>query len=157
MVSDLYNGAILKAAADIPPASRLENPQASAVKVSRICGSEVSVDLDLDDKRVVSRFAMEAKACALGQASASIVARNIIGASAEGLYALRDQMRAMLKSDGSPPEDARGADLAALQAIREYPQRHASTLLIFEAVVACLDKLAAPSNGALIGEDAPIT
>ncbi len=140
MVSDLYSGVILKAAADIPPAARLENPQVSAEKVSRICGSEVVVDLDLQDG-MVSRFAMEAKACALGQASASIVARNIIGASVEELYDLHDQMRAMLKEGGPPPGGERWKDLAALESIRDYPQRHASTLLIFAAVAACLDQL----------------
>ncbi len=140
MLSELYTGGVLDAAAAIPPARRLDAPDASATKVSRVCGSEVTVDLVVKDGHVAD-FGMEAKACALGQASASIVARNIIGAEAEELYSLRDQMRAMLKENGGPPTGERWSDLAMLQPIREYPQRHASTLLVFEAVCACLDRL----------------
>ncbi len=140
MLSELYTGGVLDAAAAIPPAHRLASPDASATKSSRVCGSEVSVDLKMEGPRV-AEFGMEAKACALGQASASILARNIVGASAEELYAVRNQMRAMLKEEGAPPEGARWADLAMLEPIRDYPQRHASTLLVFEAVCACLDQL----------------
>lgn len=140
MISDLYSGGILDAAADIPPVQRLEAPQATATKVSRVCGSEVTVDLSVSDG-VVTAFGMEAKACALGQASASIVARNIIGATVQELYDLCDQMRAMLKDGGSAPSSDRWGDLATLLPIRDYPQRHASTLLIFEAVCACLDQI----------------
>ncbi|WP_411817134.1 iron-sulfur cluster assembly scaffold protein [Hyphococcus sp. DH-69] len=140
MISDLYSGGILDAAADIPAAQRLPAPQATATKVSRICGSEVTVDLSVKDGRV-SEFGMEAKACALGQAAASIVARNIIGAQTAELYEIRDQMRAMLKEGGSPPKSERWTDLAMLEPIRDYPQRHASTMLVFEAVCDCLDQL----------------
>jgi len=140
MISDLYSDKLLEAAAAIPPARRLSDAHASAKKVSRVCGSEVEVDIKLEDG-VVADFGMEAHACALGQASASIVARNIIGARADELYVLRDQMRAMLKEAGPAPSGERWADLAALRAIRDFPQRHASTLLVFEAVVDCLDQL----------------
>ena len=131
---------MLDAAAAIPPARRLAAPDATATKVSRVCGSEVTVDIVMKDG-AVAEFGMEAKACALGQASASIVARNIVGARAEELYALRDQMRAMLKEGGPAPSGERWAELAMLAPIRDYPQRHASTLLVFEAVCACLDEL----------------
>jgi len=140
MISDLYTGGILDAAAAIPAAQRLENPQATAKKISRVCGSEVEVDLSLEGG-LVSAFGMTARACALGQASASIVARNIIGASPQELYALCDQMRKMLKEEGAPPTGERWKDLSLLVSIRDYPQRHASTMLIFEAVCACLDQL----------------
>ncbi|WDI33171.1 iron-sulfur cluster assembly scaffold protein [Hyphococcus flavus] len=141
MLSELYTNDLLDAAAAIPPARRLENPQASATKVSRVCGSEVTVDLSLENG-AVSQIGMEARACALGQASASILARNIIGVTPDELYALRDQMRAMLKGDGKPPIGERWLDLAMLQPIRDYPQRHTSTLLVFEAVCDCLDQIA---------------
>lgn len=140
MLSELYTGGVLDAAAAIPPARRLAAPDATATKVSRVCGSEVTVDIVMKDG-AVAEFGMEAKACALGQASASIVARNIVGARAEELYALRDQMRAMLKEGGPAPSGERWAELAMLAPIRDYPQRHASTLLVFEAVCACLDEL----------------
>jgi NifU-like protein involved in Fe-S cluster formation len=140
MISELYSGAILDAAAAIPPARRLKAPQASAKKVSRVCGSEVEVDLVMEDG-LVADFGMEARACALGQAAASILARNIIGARPEDLYELRHAMRAMLKKNGPPPSGVRWAALAALAPVRDYPQRHASTLLGFEAVCDCLDQL----------------
>ncbi|MEO1135021.1 MAG: iron-sulfur cluster assembly scaffold protein [Pseudomonadota bacterium] len=142
MLSDLYTGGVLDAAAAIPPARRLDAPDASATKVSRVCGSEVTVDMTLKDG-LVADFGMEARACALGQASASIVARNIVGAAPQELYRLRDDMRAMLKEGGKPPPGARWRELKMLEPIRDYPQRHASTLLVFEAVCACLDSLGA--------------
>lgn len=151
MLSDLYSEKILDAAAAIPPARRLTAPDARATKTSRVCGSEVAVDLVMRDG-VVADFGMEAKACALGQASASIVARNIVGSGPEELYALRDAMRAMLKEGGAPPAGARWRDLGALVAIRDYPQRHASTLLVFEAVCAALDALGLRRNGAVTQE-----
>ncbi len=113
--------------------------------MSRVCGSEVEVDLKLKDGKVVE-FGMEARACALGQAAASIVARNIIGASVPELYRLRDEMRAMLKDGAPPPSGERWKDLAVLEPVRDYPQRHASTMLIFEAVVACLDEIGARTS-----------
>jgi len=140
MISELYSGSVLDAAAAIPPARRLDTPDSSATKASRVCGSEVTVDLVMKDG-VVADFGMEAKACALGQASASILARNIVGTEADELYRLRDEMRAMLKDGAPPPSGARWRDLALLAPIRDYPQRHASTLLVFEAVCACLDSL----------------
>ncbi len=139
MISDLYSGGILDAAAAIPALRRLANPQATAKRVSRVCGSEVEVDLILDND-VVAEFGMAARACALGQAAASIVGRNIIGANVVELYQLRDEIRAMLKENGPPPSGARWGELAMLEAIRDYPQRHASTMLIFEAVCDCLDQ-----------------
>lgn len=148
MLSDLYSEKILEAAAAIPPARRLAAPDASATRVSRVCGSVVSVDLVMSDGRVAD-FGIEAKACALGQASASIVARNIVGVSPEELYRLRDEMRAMLKEGGPAPNGARWKDLESLISIRDYPQRHASTMLIFEAVCACLDSLQLRPNGAI--------
>lgn len=146
MIGELYSDRILEAAAAIPPARRLSAPDASVKKVSRVCGSEVEVDLKLADGRVAD-FGMEARACALGQAAASIVARNIIGASPAELYRLRDEMRAMLKEGGPPPIGERWTDLAALQPIRDYPQRHASTLLVFDAVAASLDQITVRQAG----------
>lgn len=140
MLSDLYSGPILDAASAIPAATRLDAPDATAKKISRVCGSEVEVDLRMNDG-VVADFGMTARACALGQASASIVARNIIGAGAAELLRLRDEMRAMLKENGLPPAGERWRDLAGLEPISNYPQRHASTMLVFEAVADCLSQL----------------
>lgn len=141
MIGAIYTDRILDAAGSIPAAKRLAAPDASAKKVSRVCGSEVEVDLILKDGKV-AEFGMEARACALGQAAASIVARNIVGATAAELYRLRDEMRAMLKEGGPPPSGDRWKELTALVPVRDYPQRHASTMLVFEAVAACLDEIA---------------
>ncbi|MCI5048469.1 MAG: iron-sulfur cluster assembly scaffold protein [Aquisalinus sp.] len=140
MLAKVYSNALLEAAGNIPEAGRLESPQATATKVSRVCGSEVTVDLNLSEGKI-TEFAVEAKACALGQAAASLVARHIIGATALELRALRDEMLSMLKEEGPPPTAARWAELEKLEPIRDYPARHASTMLVFEAVVACLDQL----------------
>lgn len=137
MLNDLYSERILSSAAAIPPARHLPSPDASARKVSRVCGSEVVVDLVIRDG-VIADFGLEAKACALGQASASVVARNIIGESPLEMFRLRRVMHAMLKDQGPAPAGERWRDLEMLTAIRDYPQRHASTMLVFEAVCAAL-------------------
>jgi NifU-like protein involved in Fe-S cluster formation len=130
MINDIYNQRILELAGNIPRLGRLANPDASAKAHSRLCGSTV-VD-----------FAHDVKACALGQASSSLMARHIIGATAEELDALRDSMTLMLKANGPPP-DGKWADFAVLEAVRDYKARHASTLLTFDAVVDALGQIAA--------------
>ncbi|HQF30251.1 MAG TPA: iron-sulfur cluster assembly scaffold protein, partial [Hyphomicrobiales bacterium] len=112
MLDAIYNKKILEFAGNIPRLGRLEAPDASATAHSRLCGSTVTVDLKLEDDTVVD-FAHDVKACALGQASSSIMARHIVGASADELRAVRETMRKMLKENGPPPE-GRFADLAFL-------------------------------------------
>jgi NifU-like protein involved in Fe-S cluster formation len=140
-LSDLYSEKILELAANIPAMPRLANPDASARKVSRVCGSTIEVDLKLDGGRVVA-YGQDISACALGQTSAAVVARNIVGSSPDELRQLRTQMHAMLKADGPPPTGDRWSDLAYLEPVREYAPRHASTLLVFDAVVDALDAIA---------------
>lgn len=139
MMNEIYNRKILELAADIPLLGRLDHPQASATKHSKLCGSTVTVDLDMDEGRVV-RFAHEVKACALGQASSSIMARHIIGATADELRQLRDRVRAMLKDNGPPPGPP-WEDVVVLEPVRDYKARHASTMLTFEAVVEAVDAI----------------
>ncbi len=141
MISDIYNQRILELAGNIPRLGRLANPDASAKAHSRLCGSTVVIDLCVKDGRVVD-FAHDVKACALGQASSSLMARHIIGATAEELDALRDRVTRMLKANGSPP-DGKWADFAVLEPVRDYKARHASTLLTFDAVVDALGQIAA--------------
>lgn len=138
-LTDLYSDEILKFAGNLPLTERLAHPQATARRVSRVCGSVVEVDLSLEGGRV-SEYAHEVNACALGQTAAAIVARDIVGATPDELRALRDTMEAMLKR-GGPPPTGRWADLKLLQPVRDYPPRHTSTLLVFEAVVDCLDQI----------------
>jgi NifU-like protein involved in Fe-S cluster formation len=136
MIDDLYSARILKAAANMPRAGRLAHPDASAEKISKLCGSRVLVDVVLKDGRVAD-YAQEVKACALGQAAAAILGEHVIGASVEEIESARDALHAMLKKGGPPPE-GRFADLAMLAPVKDYPPRHASTMLAFEATLdAC--------------------
>lgn len=138
MLDDIYNRRILELAADIPRLGRLAQPDASATAHSRLCGSTVTVDLVTDGERVTD-FAHEVKACALGQASSSVMGRHVVGSTFEELRALREEMRSMLK-EGGPPPAGRWAELSALEPVREFKARHASTMLTFDAVVEALDK-----------------
>lgn len=138
-LSDLYSESILEIAANPPPAVRLADPDASARKVSRICGSVIEVDLRVRDGVIVA-YGHDVSACALGQTSAAIVAREIVGTPAEEFRALRAAMIDMLKADGPPPT-GKWADLRYLEPVRDYKPRHASTLLVFDAVVEALDRV----------------
>jgi NifU-like protein involved in Fe-S cluster formation len=135
-LSEIYNQRILELAANIPVAPRLEKPDATATAHSKLCGSTVAVDIALTGDRVAS-FGQTVKACLLGQAAASVMGRNIIGSSVQELRDVAAAMRSMLKADGPAP-GGRWADLAVLQPVRDYKARHASTLLVFDAVEKAL-------------------
>ena len=139
MLNDIYNRRILELAGEIPRLGRLDQPDATATAHSKLCGSTVTIDLKLDGGKVAD-FAHDVKACALGQASSSIMARNVVGATPEELRALREDMRRMLKENGAPPA-GKWADCAVLEPVRDYKARHASTLLTFDAVVSALDQI----------------
>ena len=146
MLNDIYNRRILELAGNIPRIGRLAAPDASATAHSKLCGSTVTIDLAMHDGRV-SDFAHDVKACALGQASSSIMARNIIGSTPQELRVLRDEVRRMLKENGAPP-NGRWADIEVLEPVRDYRARHASTLLTFDAVVDALGQIEAKAVGA---------
>ena len=141
MIDDIYNTKILEFAGNIPRLGRLDAPDASATAHSRLCGSTVTVDVRMDGD-VVSDFGHVVKACALGQASSSILARHVIGAHKDEVRAIRDSVRRMLKENGPPPE-GRFADARYLEPVRDYKARHASTLLTFDAVVQAIDEIEA--------------
>jgi NifU-like protein involved in Fe-S cluster formation len=141
MIDDIYNAKILEFAGNISRIGRLENPDASARAHSRLCGSTVTVDLKMARGQVVD-FAHDVKACALGQASSSIMAQNVIGSTATELRELRRVMHRMLKENGPPP-GGRWADLKYLEPVRDYRARHASTLLTFDAVVDAVNQIQA--------------
>lgn len=145
MLNDLYSEALLDAAASVPPRGMLEDADATARRHSRVCGSEVTVSLKMAEG-VVSDVGLDVKACALGQASSGMVAKAIRGASPEELRRVHDEMWAMLRDDGPPPTGERWAELAKLEPIKEYPARHKSTMLVFEAIVACLDEMDSTSG-----------
>jgi NifU-like protein involved in Fe-S cluster formation len=142
MLSDVYNRKILELAGTIPRLGRLSEPDASATAHSKLCGSTVTVDLKMDGDTVTD-FAHEVKACALGQASSSIMARNVIGATAGELRKLREDVRKMLKENGAPPAEGKWSDIAVLEPVRDYKARHASTMLTFDAVVDAIGQIEA--------------
>src|SRR5215207_4421950 len=139
MLNDVYNRRILELAGNIPRLGRLPAPDASATAHSKLCGSTVTIDLKMDGDTVTD-FAHDVKACALGQASSSIMARHVVGARAAELRDLRDNVRRMLKENGAPPS-GKWADIAVLEPVRDYKARHASTLLTFDAVVSAIDQI----------------
>jgi NifU-like protein involved in Fe-S cluster formation len=135
---DLYHPRIFELASDIQHIGALATPDARVTKVSKVCGSTFTVDVVME-KDVVADFAMEVEACALGQASAAVLAANIIGAHRDDVIAARDALKAMLKENGPPPV-GRFWELRHLEGVRDYPQRHTSTLLAFEAAVAAIEQ-----------------
>lgn len=138
-MTDAYSNAVLQLAADIPHVGRLDAPDASVRRVSRICGSALTLDVKLDKDGRIADLGLELEACALGQASASVFAANAMGADAAEVEAGRDQLKAMLQ-DGAPPPAGRFAALSALEGARDYRQRHGSILLAFEAGVEAMER-----------------
>ena len=141
MLNDIYNKRIIELAGNIPRLGRLPAPDASATAHSKLCGSTVKVDLAMDGP-VVTDFAHEVKACALGQASSSIMASHVVGSTASELRELREAVRKMLKENGKPPQ-GKWADIALLEPVRDYKARHASTMLTFDAVVDAIGQIEA--------------
>jgi len=144
MIDELYSAKLLRLAAETPRLGRLAEPDASSEKVSKLCGSRVTVDVKVDGDRVAD-FAQDVKACALGQAAASVLGAHVVGASLAELISTRDTFKAMLKSGGPAPE-GRFADLALLAPVRDYPARHTSTLLAFEAAAEAVAAATARSG-----------
>ena len=144
MSEALYNTAILRLAASIPHQARLDRPQASVQRVSPVCGSRITADLDLDPDGRVARFGQEVRACALGQASAAILGANVIGRTAPELAAARDGLAAFLKGEGAePPPGWPGLELFG--PARPHRARHGSILLAFQAAAEAAATAAAPA------------
>ena len=141
MMDDIYNSRILEFAGNIPRIGTLPDADAEAGAHSKLCGSRVKVYLKLDGDRV-SDFAHEVKACALGQASSSIMARHVVGATVDEIRKAREDMLAMLKADGEGPS-GRFEDMRFLKPVKDYKARHASTMLTFDAVVDAIGQIEA--------------
>src|SRR6476646_12211064 len=141
MINDIYNKRIIELAGNIPRLGRLDAPDASATAHSKLCGSTVKIDLKMDGP-IVTDFAHDVKACALGQASSSIMASHVIGSNASELRELRETVRKMLKENGQPPQ-GKWADIAFLEPVRDFKARHASTMLTFDAVVDAIGQIEA--------------
>lgn len=135
-LDDIYNTKILELAANIPRIERLEHPQATASARSRLCGSEVTVDLSMAQGRV-SDYGQSVKACLLGQAAAAVMGREIVGSTPAELRVVAAAMRSMLKENGPPP-NGRWSDLRVLEPVRDYKHRHDAVMIVFDAVVKAL-------------------
>lgn len=135
----LYSGRILALAADLPHGARLEVPMASAKRRSPLCGSTITVDLTVENGAITD-FGQDVKACALGQAAASVVGAAIIGCTQQQVRTARDQLLAMLKNTGPVP-DAPFDGLEVLLPAREYKNRHASIMLALEATLDAFNQL----------------
>lgn len=146
-LDEIYNTRILELAGAISRTERLAHPDATATAHSKLCGSTITIDLTLKDGRV-SDYGQSVKACLLGQASSSVMAREVIGSTPAELRLVGKTMRAMLKDDGAPP-NGRWSDLAVLEPVRNYKARHASTLLVFDAVEKALDEVEARTEAAV--------
>ena len=140
-MDEIYNSKILEFAGNIPLTGTLEDADASAQAHSRLCGSKVRIWLKMDGD-TISAFSHDVKACALGQASSSIMARHVVGATSGEVRKAREDMLAMLKADGEGP-DGRFADMRYLLPVRDYKARHASTMLTFDAVVDAISQIEA--------------
>ena len=144
MLNEVYNRRILELAGNIPRLVRLADADATATAHSKLCGSTVTVDLKMDGDQVTD-FAHDVKACALGQASSSIMASHVVGSTASELRELRETVRRMLKENGAPPQ-GKWADIALLEPVRDYKARHASTMLTFDAVVDAIGQIEAKAK-----------
>lgn len=139
MLNDIYNKRIIELAGNIPRLGRLSDPDATATAHSKLCGSTVKVDLKMSGDTVTD-FAHDVKACALGQASSSIMASHVVGSTASELRELRETVRKMLKENGVPPQ-GKWEEIKFLEPVRDYKARHASTLLTFDAVVDAIGQI----------------
>ncbi len=140
-MDDIYNAKILEFAGNIPLVGNLPDADATAQAHSKLCGSKVRVWLKMKDDEVTG-LAHDVKACALGQASSSIMARHVIGASSDEIRKARADMLAMLKEGGEGPS-GRFEDMRYLKPVRDYKARHASTMLTFDAVVDAIGQIEA--------------
>ncbi len=138
MINDIYNTAILTLSAGIEHLGALENPDGTASKTARLCGSKIQVDVCVDTDEKISKFAQNVKACALGQAAAAILGKHVIGASLSDIAQARDDLWALLK-DNTPIRPGRFDELQKLAGIADYPARHASTCLAFDAALAAME------------------
>lgn len=133
----VYNSKLLELSGNIERIGRLDAPDGSAVAHSKLCGSKITVDVVLDGD-VIKDYAQDVKACALGQASASVVAKSVVSATIEEIHTARNAAYAMLKDNGAPPE-GRFSDMKYLEPVRDYKARHASTLLVFDALLQAIE------------------
>lgn len=144
MIDELYSARILALVADMPRTGRLAAPDASAEKTAKLCGSRIRVDVAVEGDKVTD-FAQEVQACALGQAAAAVLGAHVVGATLAEIEMARDGLRAMLKDQGPPPQ-GRFSDLAVLQPVKDYPARHASSLLAFEATAEAVREAVAANS-----------
>jgi NifU-like protein involved in Fe-S cluster formation len=148
-LNEIYNSRLLELAAHIPHSQRLADPDATVTAHSKLCGSTVSIDLNMQGDRATG-YGQTVKACLLGQAACAIMGAHIIGASAAELRETAAAMRRMLKENGAPPT-GRFADLAILEPVRHYKARHGSVMLVFDAIERAIDEIEGKRAAATAG------
>lgn len=148
-LNEIYNSKFLELAANIPHSTRLPAPDATITAHSKLCGSTVTIDVNMEEG-VVTGYGQTIKACLLGQAACSIVGANIIGATSGELHEVAATMRRMLKENGSPPT-GRFAELSILEPVRHYKARHGSVLLVFDAIERAIAEIEARQSAATAG------
>lgn len=136
---DLYSKRILALAASIELTKRLENPQSTVNKRSPMCGSMVTIDICINENKIVD-YGHEVKACALGQAAASVISKSIIGSDIEKILNAREELIDMLTKDGSPPKKPFD-ELEVLQPAKDFKNRHSSILLTFDAIADAINEI----------------
>jgi NifU-like protein involved in Fe-S cluster formation len=146
-LDEIYNSKLLELAANIPLSERLGDPDATVTAHSKLCGSTVTIDLNLGSAGVVTGYGQSVKACLLGQAACSVIGANVVGATTAEIAAAAAEMRAMLK-EGGPPPTGRFAGLAILEPVRHYKARHGSVLLVFDALERAIAEIEAKRSGA---------
>ncbi|ESQ86249.1 nitrogen-fixing protein NifU [Asticcacaulis sp. AC466] len=139
MIDDLYSREILRRTTQLQHVGHLDEPQAAVDKTAKLCGSTIHIELNVHGD-VVTDFAQQVQACALGQAAAAILSQHVVGATTAEVIAARDALRGLLKGEAAEFPD-RFADLAILASVRDFPARHASTLLALEATSEAISSL----------------
>ena len=136
---DLYSKRILALAANITLTERLDTPQSTVKKRSPMCGSMVTVDICINENKVVN-YGHEVKACALGQAAASVISKSIIGSDVDKILTAREELINMLTNDGSSPNKP-FEELEVLQPAKDFKNRHSSILLTFDAIADAINEI----------------
>lgn len=138
MAKVLYTPAILGLAVSLADWPLTDDLPHQAELRSQSCGSVVRVGISLDDTGQVARFGVKAQACALGQASAAILAAQVTGQGQGAIVSARDALAAFLAGERADPGDWPGIE--HLASALPYPARHGSILLPWRAAVAALEQ-----------------
>ena len=135
MNAPLYTTEILRLAASLPEPQQLDRVDGRASERSPTCGSSLVAEVQLNDGRIVA-LSQQVQACAFGQASAALVARQASGHSRDEVECALDQLTQWLAGDRDAPPDWPGFE--ALAPARPRSGRHGAILLPLRALAAAM-------------------